>query len=391
MEEVSLLRGGIDVTSFLPTDEEREFVNVARVFAMEEIRPVAREIEQKCLVHKSLVKELDEIGFLSLEIPENLGGLELPLISQVQIFQALSYGDLDVVQGLPGLGDAASLVRILKENPIISSINKDLFQSGKTVAYLDLIENENSKVTIKNNGSEWVIEGVSQPVRLATIADYLIVAGKDDKGTYAVLWFDLKNQHVQVDSGDYRLGLLASGIGRFVFDNLRLSSQFLLAEGQGAFHIAASTRNRIRVLQAAKQVGLMEAALDYATEYTASRKAFGQEIAKFQGVSFRIARMAIETRIANHFVWQAALECDEGKKSASGTALRALYRAHHAVRFVTDSAVQLLGGHGYIKEFPVEKWMRDAQAQVTLYGRERDLLIQRGEQILGETIEVTIP
>src|SRR5699024_8158017 len=142
------------------------------------------------------------------------------------------------------------------------------------------------------------------------------------------------------------------------------------------------------ILQAAKEAGLMEAALDYATEYTAGRKAFGQEIAKFQGVSFRIATMAMETRTANLLVWQAALRADAADESAKGLSLRALNRAHRSVRFVTNSAVQLLGGHGFVQDFPVEKWMRDAQAQVALYGRERDLLLQQGKQIVSGWKEV---
>src|SRR5699024_10724781 len=137
-----------------------------------------------------------------------------------------------------------------------------------------------------------------------------------------------------------------------------------------------------------KEVGLMEAALDYATEYTATRKAFGKEIAKFQGVSFRIATMAMETRLTNHLVWQAALSADEEDKAAEGNSLRALYRAHRSLRYVTDSAVQMLGGHGFVRDFPVEKWMRDAQAQVSLYGREREFLIKRGKQLIGSAKEV---
>jgi len=134
----------------------------------------------------------------------------------------------------------------------------------------------------------------------------------------------------------------------------------------------------------------MEAALDYATQYTAERKAFGQEIAKFQGVSFKIAKMVMETRIVNHLTWDAAIKADENSKAAFGLALSALHRAHKGVRFVTDAAVQLLGGHGFVQEFPVEKWMRDAQAQVSLYGRERDLLIKRGEELWKDEGRVTV-
>src|SRR5699024_8543690 len=102
-------------------------------------------------------------------------------------------------------------------------------------------------------------------------------------------------------------------------------------------------------------------------------------------------KMAIETRIANHLVWEAAVKDDEEEKDASGLALSALHRAHQSARYVTDSADQLLGGHGYIEEYPAEKWAREALAQVTLYGRAEDLLIRRGEQVLsGDQVGATV-
>src|SRR5699024_12224784 len=97
-------------------------------------------------------------------------------------------------------------------------------------------------------------------------------------------------------------------------------------------------RARIYILQAAKQVGSMQAAREYATEYTAERVAYGQRSGTLQGVSCRIAKMAIETRIANHLVWEAAVKADEEEKDASGLALSALLRAHQSARYVTDSA-----------------------------------------------------
>lgn len=375
------------MTSFLPTDEEKEFIQVAKSIAIEKIRPVAREIEKNQVVDAFLVSELDELGFLALETPENWEGLELPMITQVQILQALSFGDLGAIQGLPGLGDSATLFRLCPDHPLLSAYKNDIIHSKKTVAILDLTGN--THVTIENNSDGCLISGVSQPVRLASFADYLVVMGRDSDGLPLVIWVEVsEQQNLKIEFGDYRLGLLASGMGKYVFENVFVSEELILARNEEALRLIGKIRPRVQLLQAAKEVGLMEAALDYATEYTAGRKAFGQEIAKFQGVSFRIADMAMETRIANHLVWQAAFELDEEKESAGGSVLRALYRAHRSVRYVTDSAVQLLGGHGYVQEYPVEKWMRDAQAQVSLYGRERELLIARGEQLIGEPIGV---
>lgn len=374
--------------SFRATDDELAFVDVAREFAKNKIRKVARETEAQGKVCEVLMKETSELGFLALELPESLDGLELPLISQVQINKALSYGDLGVVQGFTGAGDAASLYRLLSDHHRIQAMHAEPFP---TTALVDLTDTEKpwgNGVHVQAGESGYLLTGKTEPVRLAQDAEVVIVLAKDQDGVPFIIMLDDNNWTVQ--NGDYRLGLLASGIGAISFGTIEIPKENILAEGQEAEAIIKAVQCRNYILQAAKQNGLMEAALDYATEYTAGRKAFGKEIAKFQGVSFKIAKMAIETRIVNHLTWEAALQADKGSTSAYSLALRALHRAHKGVRFVTDSAVQLLGGHGFIQEFPVEKWMRDAQAQVALYGRERDYLAKRGQDILSSEAEVTV-
>lgn len=377
--------------SFRSTEDETAFVDVAKGFAKDEIRPVARECEENCVVHSNIARKAEGLGFAGLELPESWAGLEMPLISQVQMLQALCYGDLGVVQGLSGAGDAASLIRLASENTTFDSYkNAGRDGSWPNAAFLDATDPDApwaEELEVAQDGGGYRLSGVSQPVRMVAFAEYLAVVAVDSQGESVVLWLDNQTHAWKVREGDYRLGLLAAGLSRLHFHDVKVEATQVLAKGQDAKDLISQAQSRIRVLQAAKEVGLMEAALDYATEYTAGRKAFGQEIAKFQGVSFKIAEMAIETRIANHLIWQAATQIDEEAADAVGTSLRALYRAHRSVRFVTDSAVQLLGGHGFVNEFPVEKWMRDAQAQVGLYGREKDLLARRGEQIVNGTKE----
>lgn len=373
--------------SFQPTNEEKEFSNVAAKVAVDKIRPAAHDCEQNREVATEIKDELAELGFLSMELPERNGGLELPLITQAQIMTSLSYGDLGTIQGLPGANDAASFAR--------SKVNAQLqakLGGEQTAAFLDVTDADLSlgeALQINKQSSGYSINGTSQPVRHATSAVSIIIAGKDTDGEFVVLLLDQQNSWDVIDA-DVRLGLLAAGIGRFAFGQTEVEGANILASGEDAENWVQAARSRIYILQAAKEVGLMHAALDYATEYTAERRAFGQSIAGFQGVSFRIAEMAMETRIANHLVWEAAVQADAEEPDTWQYALQAINRAHQAVRYVTDSAVQLLGGHGFVQEYPAEKWARDALAQVTLYGREKDFLLQRGEEILqGEKKGVT--
>jgi acyl-CoA dehydrogenase len=377
--------------SFQATDDELAFVAVAKEFAKDRIRVQARESEQVEKVNEDLIEEANELGFLALELPEDWGGLELPLITQTQIMKALSYGDLGIVQGFTGAGDAASLFRLLFDHPGLQQVKDDnLTQGDSTTILVDLSDIEKplgSTVSVQKDGNSYLVNGKTEPIRLAQYADTCLLFAKDQDGSPVIL---LLNDDWTVEDGDYRLGLLAAGVGKLIFGDVRVPESSVLAKGTEAASIMKKVQTRNYIIHAAKQNGLMEAALDYATEYTAGRKAFGQEIAKFQGVSFKIAKMAIETRIVNHLTWEAALKVDEDSALAHGLALRAIHRAHKGVRFVTDAAVQLLGGHGFIQEFPVEKWMRDAQAQVALYGRERDYLTQRGAEILSGQVEVPV-
>ena len=378
--------------SFQPTEDESAFIDVAKGVAKNKIRPAARNSEENNSVDEAIIKEVSDLGFLSMELPESFGGLELPLIIQVQILQALSYGDLGVVQGLPGAGDTASLIRLLPENEVLMTAKDQVIDKKATIAFLDRTNSSEpwgDTVTVTAEDSGYMLDGISQPVRLAAFADYIVIAANDSEGALVLLCLDNDANQWKVEKGDYRLGLLASGIARLSFKREKVAVDNVIATGKEARELMKKLKTRVNILQAAKEVGLMEAALDYATAYTSERKAFGQEIAKFQGVAFRVASMAMEVRVSNHLVWQAASQVED--ETAEALALRALHRAHKSLRYVTDSAVQLLGGHGFVQEFPVEKWMRDAQAQVSLYGREQDLLLQHGEQLINGTKEVAIP
>src|SRR5699024_98631 len=151
------------------------------------------------------------------------------------------------------------------------------------------------------------------------------------------------------------LGPITAGIGCMSFNQTEAAVDKVIANGEDAGEWITAASARIYVLQAANKVDSMHSDIGYATEYTDEQVDYGERSATFQGVSFRIAKMAIETRIANHLVWEAAVKADEEEKDASGLALSALHRAHQSARYVTDSAVQLLGGHGYIQEYPAEK------------------------------------
>jgi acyl-CoA dehydrogenase len=379
-----LIKGANRLISFRPTEEEAAFAEVAEQFAREHIRPTARECEKARVVHEGLIRQAQELGLLVLELPESVGGLELPLVSQVQVLERLAWGDLGTVQGLPGLGDAAPVLRLTARHPLTLAYGEGA--DREAVAWLDAAAAEMSLdngVSAVSEGAAVRLTGLSRPVRLAVPATRVLVSARTDAGETVVAWLDNDAVKWQSEPGDVRLGLLAAGIARLRFDDTKVPADLILARGAEAEALLERVRARVAVLEAAKTVGVMRAALEYAVEYTAQRKAFGQEIAKFQGVSFTAADMAIETEAARNLVLMAAWMLDKGDASGIAAARRALAYALRAARFVTDNGVQLLGGSGYVQEYPVEKWMRDAQAQAVLYGREGDLFGSVGAAVTG--------
>ncbi|WP_026961392.1 acyl-CoA dehydrogenase family protein [Alicyclobacillus herbarius] len=381
--------------SFRPTEEEVGLIQVARDFAKERIRPAARDAEDALSVPTELAAKAAELGFLVMELPESLGGLELSVVSQVQVWEELAYGDLALVQGWPGLGDAASLLRFTAYLPNIRSqlTSVEMDGCGPTTAWLDASDPNvawDSAPSLVQIGNGYVLRGTSRPVRMARDATCLLVSARDEQGVPVILWLQRSQSPWTVEEGDVRLGLLSAGVRRLRFDDLEVGPEDVLARGEGAEALLARSLPRVRTLQAAKELGLMRAALEYTVEYTAGRKAFGQEIAKFQGVSFVAADMQIEMQAARMLVLKAALDIDQERPEADESSLYALARAHRAARFVSNNAVQLLGGSGFVKEYPVEKWMRDAQAQVMLYGREAGFLLDAGERLVHPKGKVAV-
>jgi alkylation response protein AidB-like acyl-CoA dehydrogenase len=378
----------VQVISFRPTEEETAFIEVAKDLAINKIRPLIKEVDQNSEGLQETLSQMSELGFLDMELPESWHGLELPLISQVQILKALSYGDLDFIQSLPGAGDAASLIRLLPETEEMQTFReKYLSAENKTIAYTEAVDQEmdwGSTIQLENDGDGYILSGRTLPTRLAMQAHFVVISTTDSFGRIVIFYLDHGDWEKEENN---QFGLVSSGIASLQFHREKIAKSQVLSIGDQAEKVITQARGRIQILQAAKEVGLAEAALDYATEYTAGRYAFGQEIAKFQGVSFRIAKMAIEGKAANNLVLEAAVNTDR-KSTNDSLALRGLQRAHRAVCFATDSAVQLLGGHGFIREYPVEKWMRDAQAQVMLYGKEKDLLLQYGKRLVEEEKDV---
>src|SRR5690606_24660699 len=187
-----------------------------RDFAKERVRKLARQSEIERKVHDDLVEEAKALGFLSLELPEEWGGLELPLLTQVQLMKALSKGDLGIVQGLTSPGDAATVFRLLPNHADLQATKERVVsEANYPVALVDLTDSREpfrKSISVRKDGKYYVINGETKPVRFAQFAEIVVVFARVEEGEPIVLL--LHDQEWEVAEGDYRLGLLASGLGK---------------------------------------------------------------------------------------------------------------------------------------------------------------------------------
>lgn len=339
------------------SDEQRELKTLAQDFAKERLRPLNRDAE-KSGVPESLQKEAFEVGFPRMALPETLDGLNLGYLEQAIVLEELSWGDAGIVPMLMGAGFAGLALKELASGPQLERLLSP-FSEPKNFARLGalaLSEPEagfdmKSSALREEDGRLYGMKGLVWPCP----ASFYAVIGKD--AAWAL------QEPLEPHPSKTLLGLSATPAG------------WVKLEGEKAEKLEGKNRidrlvSGIRTLLGAMLLGIARASLEYALEYTSQRTAFGQTIAQFQGISFPAAEMHMENDGAYLLILKAAWALDHDLPEAERLASLALAGASKAALFSSDWAVQMLGGHGYTFDYPVEKWMRDARALATLAGQE---------------------
>lgn len=352
------------------TEEQRMIKELAARIADEKIKPVAAELDEKEEFPWELMRILGEADLFAVWVPEEYGGLGGGVFEQVLVVEELSRACSGV-----SVSYAASA---LGSFPIIMFGTEEQKQrylpdiaSGKRLAAFALTEaNAGSDVsgiatTAVLDGDEYVLNGTKQWITNGGEADiYTVIAVTDkEKGPrgYSAFIVEKGTPGLSFGKKEKKLGIRASATREVIFDNCRIPKENLLGrEGQG-FIIAMKTFDKTRPGVAAQAVGIAQGALDEAVKYARERVQFGQPISSFQGIQFMLADMATQIEAARALVYSVARWIDSGAKDVSQAAAMAKVFASDVAMKVTVDAVQILGGYGYMREYPVEKMMRDAK------------------------------
>ncbi len=380
--------------NFQLTKEQRDIRQAAREFAEGEIRDIAREYDQREEFPKDLWKKACNLGFVGVYIEEaydgpGLGFFEASLI--MEEFWRVDPGCGCVLLTAFGTEMIQSFGTEQQKRRYIPPIPKGDAIMGSAVtepdAGSDIFGIATSAI---RDGDAYVINGSKMFITNGSIADYLAVycltnpEAKSRYERYSIFIVEKDRPGFQANKLKGKLGIRASDTAEIVFNNVRVPKDNLLGgkEGQG-FPQIMDLFNINRVLAAAQGVGVAQGALDQAISHVKKRKAFGQPVGKFQAIQFKLAEMATMIESARLLTYQAAWLIDNGQKDPTLIAMAKWLAGETGVR-VTDDALQMHGGYGYINEYDIERFYRDAKI-VEIYEATKEMeKITIARQLLGK-------
>ena len=376
---------------FALDDELLALQDTARRFADDEIIPIAAEFDRTGEFPREVMKKAWELGLTSTCIPVELGGLGLSILGACAIVE-------EVARGCAGIATSV-MTNDLGLSPILVGGNEaqrkewlapcaDEFKlvsfclsepgAGSDVAGLQLLAEKDGNDYVLNGTKAWITNGGE--------ADLYTVFATLDRSTRhkGMCAFVVPRDAAGLEPGkkEDKLGQRASDTRVVHFDGVRVpASQRLGEEGQG-FRIAMETLDRTRPMVGACAVGLARRALDESLEYARERKAFGSAIAEFQAVQFMLADMAKDIEASRLLTQQSAWMIDQGMRASKQSSMAKCFATDTAMKATTD-AVQIFGGNGYTKEYPVEKLMRDAKLMQIYEGTNQIQRVVIARELLG--------
>jgi acyl-CoA dehydrogenase len=357
------------VVDFTLTDEQKDLRELAHSFAEKDIRPVAWEYDKEGTWPQDVIDKAWEVGLMNTHIPEEYGGPGLDYFSGCLIEEEMGWGCSGIGTSLMCNGLATAPIIIGGSEEVKKKYLGMLTEESKLASFCLTEPDAGSDVsgmrtTATKMGDEYVINGSKCFITNGGYADYYTVYAKTDKeaGHKGISAFvvDRELDGVTVDKKEDKLGQRASNTATISFNDVRIPKENLLGEENHGFKLAMMTLDRTRPGVAAMAVGIARAAFEFAAEYSKERVQFGVPIAMHQAIQFMIADMATEIEASRLLVWQSGVLLDQGKRNTLASSHAKRFAADTAMKVTTD-AVQVYGGYGFIKEYPVEKLMRDAK------------------------------
>lgn len=355
--------------SFEFSDEQKALIDSTRSFVKERIIPIAGECDQKSKFPNDVFKEAWELGIVNSTIPEAYGGTGLSEVDNVLLTEELAYGCTGIQTSITANILAATPIMVAGSEEQKKKYLGMLTSEACFAAYAITEPGAGSdaggiQTRCEQKGSDWVLNGQKCFITNGSWAKWYIVFATVDasarhKGIAAFI-VDRDAPGVSVGKKEDKLGQRASDTATIIFEDVKVPEANLLAPPGQGFQLAMKTFDRTRPDIASGACGIMRRALDESVAYALERKTFGVPIAQHQMVQSMIAEMAIKYEATRLLMLKAAWMVDKGGKNSITASYSKAFGADSAMQVATD-AVQVFGGNGYMKEYPVEKLMRDAK------------------------------
>ncbi len=350
--------------AFEPSEEQQMLVDAVRKFAVKDLRDVAHDADETGELPRATIQRGWELGVLQSSIPEQHGGFgDHSAVTNVLAAEELAYGDLAGAMAIMAPGLFAVPVLTAGSDAQRQAFLPQVAEGAYPALTAALVEprydfDPNAlATTARDDGDAWRLDGAKCFVPLAAEAEHVLVFAQLDGATQGFI-VRRDNPGLQIVEREKNMGLQALPTYALKLDNCRVACADRL--GGEAGHEFGPILNASRVALAALAVGVARAAYDYALAYAKERTAFGEAIAQRQSIAFMLAEVITDIEAARLLVWEAAWTLDKGSD-----ATRAAYLAHintsDVALVAADRAVQILGGHGYIRDHPVEMWLRNAR------------------------------
>ena len=378
---------------FALTEEQQLIRETARAFCDREIVPQAREWDRSERMDRGIVAKLAEVGFLGCALPEEHGGMGLDTVSYCLVMEELGRADSSV-RGIVSVNNGLAGKTIARWGTAEQQAEwLPRMCSGEALGCYGLTEpgsgsDPASLVTrARRDGSSWVLDGSKIFITLGSWAGVaLIFARSGGEGARGITCFlvPTSSEGFSARKIDGKLGLRAQDTAEIFLDGVRVPDSARLGDEGAGFKVAMSALDNGRISLAAGSVGIAQGCVDASVAYAAERRQFGKPIAAFQLVQELIADMAVETEAARMLAWRAAFLADSGQPYTLAASQAKYYASEVAVR-AANAAVQVHGGYGYVDEFPVQKYLRDARVSTLYEGTSQIQKLLIGRALTGES------
>src|SRR6202048_1995432 len=385
------------MVDFTLTDEQKSLREMAHGFAVKEIRPVAWEYDKDGTWPADIIEKAWEVGLMNSHIEEQYGGSGAGYLDGCLIEEELSWGcsGIQTSLGCNGLATAPialggseevkkKYLGMLTEAPKLASFCLTEPDAGSDVSGM--------RTSAVRKGDKYVINGSKCFITNGGYANWYTVFAKTDKdaGHRGISAFVVpRDAGVVVDKKEDKLGQRASNTATISFNDVEIPVENLIGEENKGFKIAMMTLDRTRPGVAAMAVGIARAAFEFATNYSRERVQFGVPIAMHQAIQFMIADMATDIEAARLLTWKSEVLLDQGQRTKLVSSHAKRFAADSAMKVTTD-AIQIYGGYGFIKDYPVEKLFRDAKIMQLYEGTSQiQRLVIARETLLPRRIEET--